>query len=38
MVLDTLATVEHDADLAEAKRANANGANGAAHAFAPPAE
>jgi hypothetical protein len=42
MVLDTLATVEHDADLAEAKRAAAanaaNGANGAAHAFAPPAE
>ena len=41
MVLDTLAIVEHDADLAEAKRAaaasdaNANGANGAAHAFAP---
>ena len=34
MVLDTLATVEHDADLAEAKRANANGVNGAAHAFA----
>jgi hypothetical protein len=47
MVLDTLATVEHDADLAEAKRAaavnganvnggNANGVNGAAHAFASP--
>ena len=36
--LDALAAVEHDGDLAEAKRAASVNGNGAAHAFAPPAE